>query len=129
MLDRVCTDLIGLHGKGRWGNYASVAQWMGADKRSGAQEATTISKDDSQKPETNPQRTGLNYHEKKEFAAMEETILAAEEELARVQTALDEANASADHAKLQERFAAHKEAQEHVDALYARWEELETNAS
>ena len=129
MLDRVCTDLIGLHGEGTWGNYASVAQWMEADKRSGVREAATTSKDDSQKPETKPQRAGLNYHEKKELAAMEETILAAEEELTRVQKSLDEANASADHAKLQELFASHKEAQDCVDALYVRWEELETKAS
>ncbi len=129
MLDRVCTDLIGLHGEGTWGNYASVAQWMEADKRSGVREAATTSKDDSQKPETKPQRAGLNYREKKELAAMEETILAAEEELTRVQKSLDEANASADHAKLQELFASHKEAQDCVDALYVRWEELETKAS
>ena len=127
MLDRVCTDLIGLHGDGRWGNYGSVAQWMEADKRGVETEAA------AEKPpaptrfetESKPKRAGLTYHEKKEYAAMEETILKAEEALELVQEDLDEANAAADHVKLVELHAQLQEAQDRVDALYARWEELE----
>ena len=129
MLDRVCTELIGLHGKGRWGSYAGVAQWMEADKSIDSQEAPGPSKAETKKPETKPQRSGLTYHEKKELAAMEESILAAEGALSQIQAALDEANAAADHAKLQELYVEHKETQDRVDNLYARWEKLEAKAS
>ena len=130
MLDRVCTDLIGLHGNGEWGNYASVAQWMEADKRNSEKRTPVEEAKPEASPEApKPQRAKLTYHEKKELAAMEETILAAEGELARIQTALDEANAAADHIKLVELHAEQQEAQKRVDELYARWEELEAKVS
>lgn len=127
MLDRVCTDLIGLHGNGQWGNYASVVQWMEADKHSEPQ--ANMPKAESARTETKSNRTGLSYHEKKELAAMEESILAAEEELARIKFELDEANNASDHARLQELFAAHHSANAQVAMLYARWEELAAKAS
>jgi len=129
MLDRVCTDLIGLHGDGQWGNYGSVAQWMEADKRTSVQGAATICKADLQGLEIKPRRIGLTYHEKKEFAAMEATILEAEEVLELVQEDLDKANAAADHVKLVELHAEQQQARDRVAALYARWEELEGKAS
>ena len=130
MLDRVCTELIGLHGDGRWGNYGSVAQWMEADKRGVVTEETAKAAPASAKSEVEQKlkRAGLTYHEKKEYAAMEEAILAAEEALELIQTALEEANAAADHVKLVELHAEQQEAQDRVAALYARWEELEGKA-
>jgi len=125
MLDRVCTDLIGLHGDGKWGSYGSVAQWLDADKSEPADEAKVAIAPEAAKP----QRAKLTYHEKKELAAMEETILEAEEALELVQAALDTANAAADHVKLVELHAEMEEAQGRVDGLYARWEELEGKAS
>lgn len=129
MLDRVCTDLVGLHGDGKWGNYASVAQWLEADKRSSEESAPVEEAKPEASPETSkPQRAKLTYHEKKELSTIEETILEAEAELARIQTVLDEANASSDHIKLVELHAEQQEAQDQISALYARWEELEAKA-
>jgi ABC transport system ATP-binding/permease protein len=129
MLDRVCTDLIGLHGGGRWGGYAGVAQWMQADQA----QAKASEPADRAKPDVaatpKPQPARLTYHEKKELAAMEETILEAEAALGQIQAALDEANAAADHVQLVELHAALQEAQARVDTLYARWQELEAKAS
>lgn len=130
MLDRVCTDLIGLHGNGEWGNYASVAQWLEADKRSKAPEES-VSEEKSEPVEASPKKRSkstLSYLEKKELAAMEETILEAEEALELVQEDLDKANVAADHIKLVELHAEQQQAQDRVDALYARWEELEAKA-
>jgi len=129
MLDRVCTDLIGLHGDGEWGNYGSVSQWLQADQRKkSASSPVNEPKSEAASEAAKPQRAKLTYHEKKELAAMEETILAAEEALEPIQTALDEANATADHVKLVELHAEQQEAQDRVAALYARWEELESKA-
>ena len=130
MLDRVCTDLIGLHGEGAWGNYASVVQWLEADQhKSKTSEVAEESKpsiasakaDADQKPKT----AKLTYNEKKELAAIEETILAAEETLAEIVSAVEAANAAADHTKLVELYSQQQEADRRVARLYQRWEELE----
>jgi ABC transport system ATP-binding/permease protein len=132
LLDRVCTELIGLHGEGRWGSYAGVAQWMEADKQ-GTPAVGAPDPDEAARAKVSPKtaalRSGLTYQEKREMAGMEDAILAAEDDLARLQTALDQANSASDHAKLHELFAANAEARSRVDALYARWEELEAKAS
>jgi len=46
-----------------------------------------------------------------------------------VQEDLGKANVAADHVKLVELHAEQQEAQDLVDALYARWEELEAKAA
>jgi len=56
---------------------------------------------------------------------MEETILAAEETLAEIVSAVEAANAAADHTKLVELYSQQQEAESRVAYLYQRWEELE----
>jgi len=126
MLDRVCTELIGLHGDGQWGRYGSVAQWLEADKaHAKAQDAVLDSRASSNPEAKKATAPRLTYHEKKELASMEAEILEAEEALAELQSALEQANATGDHAKLQELYPACQEAEERVSTLYARWQELE----
>ena len=67
--------------------------------------------------------------EKKEWESMEEKILEAEAEVERLQAILADPDVAADHARLHETFESHRDAQAVVDALYARWEELEAKAS
>jgi ATP-binding cassette subfamily F protein uup len=124
MLDRVCTDLIGLHGNGRCGNYASVAQWQEADRQK-AKPSSTASQPKKRQAVARLKQAGMSYHEKREWAGMEERIFAAEEEVARLQRELDNPAVATDHEKLQSTYEAHRAAQQEVDALYARWEELE----
>ena len=127
MLDRICTDLIGLHGDGYWANYGSVAQWQEADaRRAEASEAAASTKPEpKRKPEARPKRSGLTLPEKREWEEMEGRISAAEEEVARLQAGLNDPAVATNHEKLQAAFEAHRAAQEKVDQLYARWEELE----
>jgi ATP-binding cassette subfamily F protein uup len=124
MLDRVCTDIIGLHGDGSWGNYGSVLQWQEADGQK-AKVSSTASQPKKRQAVARLKQAGLSYHEKREWAGMEEQIFAAEEEVARLQRELDNPAVAADHEKLQSTYEAHRAAQQEVDALYARWEELE----
>jgi len=126
MLDRVCTDIIGLHEGGRWGRYGSVAQWLEADRasvrRKEASPAPSESRLSGQRKEP---AAGLTYHEKKELANMEAAILEAEAELSELRTALDQANEAGDHEKLRDLFPACQEAEAQVARLYTRWQELE----
>ena len=131
LLDRVCTDLIGLHAGGRWGTFGTVSQWMEAS----SSVASTKSAEDTKektgsskskpRPDDRPSKKGLTFHEKKEFSGMEERIFAAEERVESLQAQLDDPDVAADHERLHETFEAHREAKAELDRLFARWEELE----
>jgi diaminopimelate decarboxylase len=63
--------------------------------------------------------------ERREWEQMEKMILAAEQDLAACHAAAHDPSIAADAAVLQQRYEALRQAQEHADALYARWAELE----
>ena len=126
LLDRVCTDLIGLHDDGRWGSYGSVAQWQEAGRRQEKQESSKDSKTDSSTPAApKRKRSGLTYLEKQEFEGMEERIFEAEAEVERLQAELNDPEVMSDHERLQTAYEAHQAAEEALATLFARWEELE----
>ena len=130
MLDRVCTDLIGLHSNGCWGNYGSVAQWQDAEAhvvemRLVEQQSVSGRRESKPQQTIRSKRAGLTYLEKQEWAGMEERILAAEEELARLQSDLDDSAVATDHERLYSTYEMHCIARQQLDSLFARWEELE----
>ena len=130
LLDRICTELIGLHGDGRWGTYASVAQWLEVTASQEKPEPRGEGKPDRtrQTPKESgaeASRKGLTFHEKQEFGGMEERILAAEENVDALQAQLIDPDVAADHERLHATFEAHREAQAELDRLFARWEKLE----
>ena len=118
LLDRLCTEIIGLDGKGNARLVADYSQWL-ASQREAAPKAAAA------KPAKAPREKSkkLTYHEQKEFAEMEKRILAAEEAVAAREQ--DVAAAGADHIRLQESCHALQAAQEAVAKLYERWQELE----
>jgi len=127
LLDRICTELVGLHAEGRWGRYASVAQWQEATAhRKHAREAKKSAASPQSAPSgTSTSKSGLTYQEKREFAGMEERILEAESVVETLMSQLEDPAVAADHTKLQELYEAHREAKDQLDRLFARWEELE----
>jgi ABC transport system ATP-binding/permease protein len=121
LTDRLCTEVIGLDGRGGAAPYASVSQWLAAYER-----ATEPPK--AAKPEPAQRSTAkakkLSYKEQQEWDGMEAAILAAEEEFASRQAAVEQSS-TAGHAALNEACRAMEEAQRTVERLYARWAELE----
>jgi len=67
----------------------------------------------------------LSYLEQREFDAMEEAVLAAEERLAEARRRAGDPSIASDATALQQRFAQLTEAAAEVDRLYRRWSELE----
>jgi len=129
LLDRVCTDLIGLHGDGRWGAYASVAHWMDADSV-GAASNDALDRSTGDRAERSTasaalSRRGLTYHEKREFAGLEEEVFAAEAAVDALRARLEDPELAADHERLHAAYEAHRAAQAELDRRLARWEELE----
>ncbi len=127
MLDRLSTVLLGIDGKGGVGFYASQDQWD-QERKAQKKSQRTADRDGglSGKHRRPRRKKPLTYKEEQELAGMEDRITAAEEHLATLQAPLSDPELVADADKLQQAYAQAEEAQAQVDALYARWTELET---
>jgi len=123
MMDRLCTEVIGLDGKGGAYSYADVSQWLAAMERAAAPvkaekpAATTASK-----PNTKTKK--LSFKEQQEWDGMEGAIMKAEEALANRHAEVERAS-TAGHAVLAEACRSMEEGQREVERLYTRWQELE----
>jgi ATP-binding cassette subfamily F protein uup len=122
LTDRLCTEVVGLDGRGGAVGYASVGQWLAAHQR--ATEPPKLAKAEPPAPRPAPKAKKLSYKEQQEFNAMEAAILAAEEELAARQAAVEQ-SATAGHLVLADACGAMEEAHRTLERLYARWAELE----
>jgi ABC transport system ATP-binding/permease protein len=125
LIERVSTRILALDGEGGAGQFADYAQWE-ASRRSKPVVRQAAPKED--KP---PRIRGrkLSYHEQKEWDEMEERLLKAEERLAEAQRRAEDPAIAADAEALMKRHDELVEAQAAVDALYARWAELESKLS
>ena len=70
-------------------------------------------------------RNGLTASEQKELKDMEATIQDAEEYVEQCRRALNDPEIASDHVETQKRWNELEAAGKHVEALYARWEDLE----
>src|SRR5437899_3714439 len=131
MLDRVTTVVVGLDGFGAAERFADYSQWeawqraqlaMAAAKSSDGNRRTRATGDEAS-------RTGskkkLSYREAREFSTMEERIHEAEQLLQAKRVTLEDTAITSDRMRLQNVLSELDEAQKLVDALYARWAELE----
>ena len=125
LMDRLCTEVIGLDGRGGASLYGSVDQWLSAYERIGlAEKESRIPKAESVPRPTATKPKKLSYKEQQEFDSMEASILVAEESVGTRQAAV-ERSAGLGHVALTEACQALEEAQRNVERLYARWQELE----
>lgn len=137
LLDRVSTELLALDGKGGTVYYADYDQWLssqksepqspGADRKAqtGQTGQTSPTGQPPQPPRKPPAAPKLTYREKQEWDAMEARILEAEAHLEQCQAAVADPAVASNAGALQERVTAMELAQTAVEALYARWAELE----
>ncbi|MHC4809879.1 MAG: ABC-F family ATP-binding cassette domain-containing protein [Planctomycetota bacterium] len=139
MMERLATGYVGLDGRGGGSRVASLEQWLArmaaaeqqqrAEAKAAAGSTTegSASSPAPAAPAASPRRGGrkLSYKEQREFDAMEETILAAEEEVARLEVASAQPGLATDHERARAAYEQLAAAQDRVAALYARWSELE----
>jgi ATP-binding cassette subfamily F protein uup len=123
LLDRVCTILLGLDGHGRATIYADYEQWAEDIEKVKKAAAPVRRAEPPAKPKQ--RRSPFSYLEKREYESMEATIMEAEAELRAAKGALDDPAIASDAQKLTECYEAFNKAQARVEALYARWAELE----
>jgi ATP-binding cassette subfamily F protein uup len=129
MLDTLCTDLLGLDGAGEARLFGDLSQYEAAQeqrireqsqKKSQEKSGAKISATAREKPKK------LTYMQQREWDQMEEKIMAAEEELESKQQLLGDPLIMADYQKMAQASSEVAEAQNVVELLYHRWEELES---
>ncbi|HZY90663.1 MAG TPA: ABC-F family ATP-binding cassette domain-containing protein [Gemmataceae bacterium] len=128
LMDQLCTEVVGLDGRGGAALYGSVGQWLAAYESATAAERPeprTPKPEAKPRPAAAPKARKLSYREQQEWDGMEAAILAAEEAVTERQAAVEGA-ATAGHVALADACRALEEAQQAVERLYARWQELES---
>jgi ABC transport system ATP-binding/permease protein len=132
MLDRVSTVVLGLDGLGTAERFADYSQWDAwqAAQRNKTKAASANAPRSSRTPAgesaSPPAKKKLSYQEARELDSMESRIAEAEALLQSKHAELDDLSVTSDHVKLQATLSEMSEAQKTVDALYARWAELES---
>ncbi len=128
-LNRVCTDILAFEGNGivthQVGNYD---YYIEKKKQRSAYQTNSIAsaKTAKPKPARKERPRKLKWAEERELETIEETILEAEEKVAKLEAAFEAPDFYEKHANdWQELEAELKASKEAVTALYARWEELE----
>jgi ABC transport system ATP-binding/permease protein len=120
LLDRLCTQVIGLDGRGQAAMYGSVSQWLSV-----FEEANNPTKAQAKAAKSKGAKTKkLSFNETKELETIEAKILTAETEVTACQQAV-EAAATAPRDKLKAACQKLETAEKTVATLYARWQELE----
>jgi len=125
MLERLCTELVGLDGRGNAGVYTDLEQWQRAIAAT-AQAATQATRTAAAaKPaDSRPAKKKYTYAEQKDLETIEQRIQDAEAKVEALQAAL-EAHIP-DPKKLAQVCSDLHDTQQLVHTLYARWQELES---
>ncbi len=125
LMDRLCTEVIGLDGRGNSASYATVGQWLTAYEQMEIEVAKPMIQS-APKPTaaTAVKPKKLSFREQKEWEQMEPAIMAAEENVAKLEAEVTRAS-TGDHTVMGAACRALEEAQREVERLFARWQELE----
>ncbi|MBI2838779.1 MAG: ABC-F family ATP-binding cassette domain-containing protein [Acidobacteria bacterium] len=132
LLDRVCTRILALDGRGGATPYADYEQWERGLRVASDEAAQAVARPQlaRAKPVAQAGKSRkLGYLEQREWNEMEARILEAEERLEACRSAAADPAIASDHLALLDRLAALEAAQADVDRLYKRWAELEGKAT
>jgi ATP-binding cassette subfamily F protein uup len=128
MLDRLSTIVLGLDGRGGAASFADYSQWetWQAERNQMAQPSVRAAPRAAASDVTStPAKRKLSYLEAREYGSLEQRIAEAEEVLRIKRAQLENPEIASDGPQLLSAHTEMETAQEVVDALYARWAELE----
>jgi len=121
MLDRVCNTLLALGDPEKTDLYPDYAQWEAAQRK--AAEPPKAKEEKAAAPPA--PKTGLSYAEKKEHSQIEGKIAKLEEEVHSLNLQLEDPALCEDAERLREICAEVGLAENRIEQLYIRWEELD----
>ncbi len=130
MMDRATTVILGLDGRGNtelFADYAQCDEWQRSSVPPKSSDDRPARQDTRSAPSTTPKK--LSYLEAREWAAIEGRIADAESQLAEKRAAMEDPAVASDAGRLVELSREIEEAEKTVDALYARWHELDEKRS
>jgi len=131
MLDRVSTVVLGLDGLGAAERFADYSQWEAwqrsqlAAGKSNASVETQSPRGVGDAPKSSLTKKKFSYKETRELETIEQRIADAERELQAKHDVLQDVTVMSDGARLHAASLEMDAAQRTIDALYARWVELE----
>ncbi len=130
MLDRVASAVLGLSGNGEASWFADYPQWESwlAEKGQSKERRRERPIPPSDRAGISVRRK-LSYLDNREFETIQDRIIAAEQVLLEKRTALDNPEVLRDPEALTVAIQEIDAAQASVDALYARWAELDEKQS
>ena len=120
LMNRLSDGLLYLNGKGGVVRFADYEQWLAHRPAESAEPAPA-----KPKPQAKKTAPRMSYAEQKELGRIEKKIEKAEQEVGRLEAQLHDPAFMSDAERLQELHAELQTAQEIVDQLYKRWDELE----
>jgi ABC transport system ATP-binding/permease protein len=126
LLDRVSTAVLGFDGSGaaeRFADYSQWESWQAERKKSKPKSVATSAPIDKAAPAAAKKK--LSYLESREFSTIEGRIAEAERVLAAASASLEDPQVARDPQRLADSYREMEQAQSVLDALYARWVELE----
>jgi ABC transport system ATP-binding/permease protein len=123
LLDRLCTEILGLDGDGGARIFADYTQWINAQRERRDTKIKPAAAKPAKPTREKPRR--LTYPEQRELEGIEERVHEAEKILVARQRDVETAS-NGDHVRLAESCRALQAAQEAVEKLYERWQELES---
>lgn len=120
MLDRICTQLLGLGDPEHNTVYPDYAQWEASLRSS-----IPVEKPKEKKEKEIPVRAKLSYIEKREYDEIESKIAAVEKEIQRLNHLLEEEQIAQDSEKLQKICTSLGLEEVKLEQLFIRWQELD----
>ncbi len=129
LLDRVSTTVVGLDGEGKAELFADYSQWQAWVDKKSSKSKTSAAVAPKEIVVATKTAKKLSYMENREWESLEGRIAAAEQELARWHSQLEEQEVLRDPKRLEECYGKIASAQNELDSLYARWVELEEKIS
>ena len=125
LLDRVANSILSVEADGSVATHADLAQWQAA-RKAAAKPARARETAPAKRPRQEAKGLKrLSYRERQEWEAMEETVLAAEQQAEEARAAAADSGIASDAEALHRTHDALAAAEAEVERLYARWAELE----
>ena len=126
-LDQVSNQILAFpHGGGKLASFANLAQWeeWQVSEEREAKKAAQEKARASGGVEESKKKRKLSFNEQRELDSMETNIHQAEERLKRLTEESERSDVCTNSIKMMEISKKMSEAQEEIDRLYRRWEEL-----
>ncbi len=125
MLDRICNGFLALGDPDNTDLYAEYSQWEASQKSREAVASPPKPKEKEKRSESSSSKGKLSYGEKREYDQIEEKIGKLEEEVQSLNRLLEDSAIAQNPVRLQEICSAVALAENQIEQLYLRWDELD----